>query len=131
MSWYFLPEFYGSIRHSRNSKKYITKTTINILLRKVFTIICLWKVIIRNRDQLNFISYKTQCEIMNWTQSLANISRYKSYNLIGAPDYQNSWFILIDKRATNMRLRISEFSFNIKPPFVSKNWENTSNKCRK
>jgi hypothetical protein len=135
MSWHFVPKFYGSMRHSRNPKKYLTKTTINILLSKVFTIICLWKVIIRNRDRLNFISDKTQCEIMKWIQTTfgqyTSISSYEGYNLIGAADYQSLWFIVTDKTAKNMRLRISEFSFNIKPPFGSKNGQNTGNNYRK
>jgi len=135
VSWYFVPEFYGSIRHSRNPKRYITKTTINIFLTKIFTIICLWKVIFCDRDHTNFISYKTQCEINKWTRTTfgqyTRISRYEGYNLIEAADYQSSFFIVTDKTATNLRLRISEFNCNIKPSFVSKNKENTGNKYRK
>lgn len=135
VSWYIVPEFYDSIRHSRNPTKFVTKTTINILLSKIVTIIFLWKVIIRNRDHLNFISYKTRCEIMKWTRTAfvqyRSISRYEVYSLIGAVDYQGSWFIVTDKTATNLRLRISEFSFNIKPPLGSKNEENIGNKCGK
>lgn len=72
----------------------MTVTAICILLTKFITIIYLWKVIIRNRDHLNFISYKTQCEIIQGTHTAfgqyRSISRYEGYNLTGTADCQSS-----------------------------------------
>lgn len=49
-----------------------------------------------------------------------SICRYEGYSLIGAVDYQSSCSTVTDKTTTNMRLRIAEFSFNIKQPLGSK-----------
>jgi hypothetical protein len=68
--------------------------TISILSIKVTTITYLWKVVIRNSDHLNFVSYKTQCVIMQGTHTTfgqyLSISRKEVYNLIGTTDCQSS-----------------------------------------